>query len=71
MAKEIADQLSDGRLGIVGLAGKFEVVPRAIIEKIQAISNRVSININAKTSKEGTDPEDPYAGFEIPDDLMW
>ena len=71
VAKEIADQLSDGRLGIVGLAGKFEVVPRAIIEKIQAISNRVSVNINADSSKEGSDPEDPYAGFEVPDDLMW
>ncbi|NOR24922.1 MAG: DUF2058 family protein [Desulforhopalus sp.] len=71
VTKETADQLSDGRLGIVGLAGQFEVVPRAIIEKIQSVSNRVFVNINAASSKAGSDPEDPYAGFEVPDDLMW
>ena len=71
VTKEIADQLSDGRLGIVGLAGQFEVVPRATIEKIQSVSNRVFVNINAASSKADSDPEDPYAGFEVPDDLMW
>lgn len=71
VSKEIADQLSDGRLGIVGLAGQFEVVPRAIIEKIQAISGRVFVNINATSTKVESDSEDPYAGFEVPDDLMW
>lgn len=71
VSKEFADQLSDGRLGIVGLGGQFEVVPRAIIEKIQSISDRVFVNINVATSKVESDPEDPYAGFEVPDDLMW
>lgn len=68
---EIADQLANGRLGIVGLAGQFEVVPRAVIEKIQAISNRVTVNINSPSSAKESDPDDPYAGFEVPDDLMW
>ncbi|MGB3209743.1 MAG: DUF2058 domain-containing protein [Desulforhopalus sp.] len=71
VAKEIADKLSDGRLGIVGLSDQFDVLPRSIIEKIQAVSDRVFININVASSKEGTDPEDPYAGFEVPDDLVW
>lgn len=71
VSKEIADGLSDGRLGIVGLGGQFEVVPRAIVEKIQSINDRVFVNINAPTSKVESDPEDPYAGFEVPDDLMW
>jgi uncharacterized protein YaiL (DUF2058 family) len=71
VAKELADQLSDGRLGIVSLADQHDVLPRAILEKIQAINNRVFVTINAASSKEGLDPEDPYAGFEVPDDLMW
>jgi uncharacterized protein YaiL (DUF2058 family) len=71
VAREVADQLSDGRLGIVGLAGQYEVVPKTIIEKIQLVSDRVFVNINAASSREGTDPDDPYAGYEVPDDLVW
>ena len=69
--KEVADQLSDGRLGIVGLVGQYEVIPRNTIEKIQAISNRVFVNINVATSNKESDPDDPYAGYEVPDDLVW
>lgn len=69
--KEVADQLSDGRLGIVSFTDRYEVLPRAILEKIQAISDRFFVTINSPSSKEGLDPEDPYAGFEVPDDLMW
>jgi hypothetical protein len=69
--KEVADKLSDGRLGIVGLVGQYEVIPRNIIEKIQAVSKRVFVNINVATSNKESDPDDPYAGYEVPDDLMW
>lgn len=69
--REVADKLSDGRLGIVGLADQFEVVPRAIIDKIQSISDRVFVTVNAPSAQKDSDPEDPYAGFEVPDDLMW
>lgn len=71
VSNEITDKLSDGRLGIIGMGKQFEVVPRAIAEKIQEISDRVYVNINAPTTKQSTDPEDPYADYEIPDDLMW
>lgn len=71
VAKEVAEKLSDGRLGIVGLADQYNVLPRAIVEKIQSISDRIFINLNSASSPEGTDPEDPYAGFAVPDDLMW
>jgi uncharacterized protein len=71
VAREIADKLSDGRLGIVGLAEQYEVVPRAIIEKIQSVSNRIFVNIKVASNIEGSDPDDPYAGYEVPDDLVW
>jgi uncharacterized protein len=71
VAGEIADKLSDGRLGIVGLADQFEVIPRSIVDKIQSISDRVFVSINAASAPKDSDPEDPYAGFEVPDDLMW
>ena len=71
VAKDIADKLSDGRLGIVGIAEQYDVLPRAVVLKVQSISDRVFINLNSAASPESADPEDPYAGFEVPDDLMW
>ncbi len=70
---ETADGLSNGRFGVVGIGNQYEVVPRATIEKIQAINDRIFVSLNAASSKkvESSDPEDPYAGFEVPDDLMW
>jgi len=71
VAKEMADKLSDGRLGIVVLADQYEVLPRTVIEKIRSISDRVSININSVSDQKSLDPDDPYAGYEVPDDLVW
>lgn len=71
VTKEIADKLSDGRLGIVGVADQFDVLPRRIIEKIQSVSDRFFTAINKAAAEQALDPEDPYAGYEVPDDLMW
>lgn len=71
VAKDTADKLSDGRLGIVGLANQFDVLPRRIVEKIQSVSDRVFISLNSAVAQQSADPDDPYTGFEVPDDLMW
>ncbi|MBU1568507.1 MAG: DUF2058 domain-containing protein [Proteobacteria bacterium] len=71
VTQEMADKLSHGQLGIVVLADKSEVIPRSIVEKIQAINNKLFVSLNAPQSKTDPDPEDPYAAFKVPDDLMW
>lgn len=70
VSKETADQLSDGRLGIVGSGEQFEVIPREIVLKIQSISDTIYTSLNVADSRQ-VDPDDPYAGYEVPDDLMW
>lgn len=70
VSKEMADQLSDGRLGIVGLGEQFEVVPKDIVLKIQSIDSAMYTNLNVANTQQ-VDPDDPYAGYEVPDDLMW
>lgn len=70
VSKEMADQLSDGRLGIVGLGERFEVVPKDIVLKIQSIDSAMYTNLNVANTQQ-VDPDDPYAGYEVPDDLMW
>lgn len=68
---EMADKLSDGRLGIIALAEIFEVIPRAVAEKIRSIDDSLFISLNISTANETVDPDDPYAEYKIPDDLMW
>lgn len=58
-----------GRLVIVCLAGVVELVPRVIADKIAERDASLVVRVN-KASTE-VDEDDPYAAFQIPDDLMW
>ena len=69
--QEIADRLSHGQLAIVVFADCSEVIPRSIAEKIQLINNKLFISMNAPVAGTESDPDDPYAAYKIPDDLMW
>ncbi len=40
------------------------------IEKIRAVDEAYVLVLNEDTATE-VDEDDPYADFEIPDDLMW
>ncbi|BHH84569.1 DUF2058 domain-containing protein [Desulforhopalus sp. 52FAK] len=71
VSKEVADKLSDGRLGIVVFAENFEVLPRVVVEKITAIDKKTVMILNERTGDEPDDPDDPYADYKIPDDLVW
>jgi uncharacterized protein YaiL (DUF2058 family) len=61
--------LMAGRLVIVCQGGATELVPRVIADKIAERDASLVVRVN-KTSTE-VDADDPYAAFQIPDDLMW
>ncbi|WP_296000177.1 DUF2058 domain-containing protein [Rugamonas sp.] len=65
----VQGHLVAGRLVIVGLGGAFELVPRIIADKIAERDASIVVRVN-KASAE-VDEDDPYAAFQIPDDLMW
>jgi len=67
---DMADRLSSGQLAIVMLGDKYEVVPRNIAEKILKLDKSVFVLINIPEQKQKSD-NDPYAAYEVPDDLMW
>ncbi len=71
VTKEMADKLSYGQLGIVVLADRSEVIPRSIAEKIGSIDSKLFISLNAPPAGTEADPDDPYAEYKVPDDLMW
>lgn len=63
-------QLSNGQLGIAKLEDDYALVPRKVAEKIQERESKVIILLNS-TEQAVVDTEDPYADYQIPDDLMW
>jgi len=65
----VREHLVAGRLVIVRLGDTTELVPRVIADKIAERDPALVVRVN-KVSTE-TDPDDPYAAFQIPDDLMW
>ena len=58
-----------GRLVIVCQGETTELVPKVIADKIAERDAAIVVRVN-KTSTE-IDADDPYAAFQIPDDLMW
>ena len=65
----VQGHLMAGRLVIVCQGGATELVPRIIADKIAERDATLVVRVN-KTSTE-VDADDPYAAFQIPDDLMW
>lgn len=62
-------QLADGKLGIVRHAGSAKLLDRDVAQRLQAlIPDQIWL---VEPQDDAPDPDDPYAGYEVPDDLMW
>ncbi len=66
---DMRQQIAQGKLGIARIEGRYELVPLAIAEKIQQRNEKRVILI--KDTQASTDEDDPYADYQIPDDLTW
>jgi len=64
---EMKQQLVNGKLGIARIEGIYELVPLAIAEKIQQRNEKRVVILE----EEVKDENDPYADYEVPDDLVW
>lgn len=66
----VRNKLSNGSLAIVTHGGGYEIIPREAAEKIaQRDPQRILLLNEAVEASEIED--DPYADYQIPDDLMW
>jgi len=68
VSAQVQQHLQAGRLAIVCLGGAFELVPAVIADKIA--ERDASLVVRAKKAQQ-VDEDDPYAAYQIPDDLMW
>ncbi|RBP82363.1 DUF2058 domain-containing protein [Marinomonas rhizomae] len=68
ISQSMHDDLSRGRLAIVRLDELYEILPEPVAVKI---SERDSSYILVCNNRVESIEDDPYADFQIPDDLMW
>lgn len=64
-------QLANGQVAIVRLGEGYELVPTVVAEKIRQRDEATVVLLNTRKAPEAVDEDDPYAAYQIPDDLMW
>lgn len=67
---KLQKQLTDGILAIVKLGEQYELVPAVVAEKIRQ-RDEAAVILHNTASSDQVDEDDPYADYQIPDDLMW
>jgi len=63
--------LVNGRLSLCGLDESTYIVTRETAEKLAELDANVILVQNEKVVDEQVTEDDPYADYQIPDDLMW
>tara|TARA_B100001063_G_C16722182_1_gene534249 strand:+ start:277 stop:819 length:543 start_codon:yes stop_codon:yes gene_type:complete len=72
VSQEQYDHLTKGLLAIAVLAENYVLVARAVASKISERDSQAIAYLFEKSAENmESDEDDPYKGFEIPDDLMW
>ena len=67
---KMVDQLSRGRLAIVCVNDNYQIVAEGVARKIMERDGNAVVVLHDR-KKDDAGEDDPYAGYEIPDDLMW
>ena len=63
--------LVNGRLALCGVEDTTYIVTTETAEKVASLDEKVILVQNTKVVDEVVSDDDPYAEFQIPDDLMW
>jgi len=66
---EMRQQIINGTFGLARIEGRYELIPKAIAEKIQQRNEKRVILFEKE--EQVIDENDPYAEFQVPDDLVW
>jgi uncharacterized protein YaiL (DUF2058 family) len=63
--------LVNGRLALCGINDTTYIVTTETAEKVASLDKAVILVQNTKVADEVIAEDDPYAEFQIPDDMMW
>lgn len=69
----LLNQLVKGQSAIVRFSDAYELVPTVVAEKIalRDADSIVVLNLRTVATSQEVAEDDPYANYQIPDDLMW
>ncbi|PIE44037.1 MAG: nucleoprotein/polynucleotide-associated enzyme [Gammaproteobacteria bacterium] len=67
----VQERLARGQAAIARLRDSYEVIPKMVAEKILERAEGTIVVYNKAEVKEVATEDDPYADYQIPDDLMW
>ena len=67
--EDMKQQIIKGKLGIARIEGVYELVPKDVAEKIKQRNEKRVVIFEADDDTK--DENDPYADYEVPDDLVW
>ncbi len=65
----IRDRLHRGEIAIVGHGGRYDFIPSAIAARIRERDEHVFIT--SGVAADSPEPDAMYAGYTVPDDLIW
>ena len=68
VSAETHKMITSKKLVIINCNGVFELVPTDIAEKIRQRNSSLVIDL---PEEQPTSENDPYADYQVPDDLMW
>ena len=71
VSETMREQIIRGRLAIVKLEENYEVVSAEVAKKISLRHSASVIVHNEQGANVVDNKDDPYADYQIPDDLMW
>ena len=67
--KDMRQRIINGQLGIARIEGRYELIPKLIAERIKERNEKRVILF--ENIEEEVNEDDPYAEYQIPDDLIW
>ncbi|WGS85810.1 DUF2058 domain-containing protein [Methylomonas sp. UP202] len=70
VSDKVRTALVNGRAGIVRADNRYEIVPAEVARKIQTRDAGPIVVLNQATQDLPAE-DDPYAAYQIPDDLLW
>ncbi len=71
VTQAVFDQLTRGQVGIARYGDLYELVPRVVADRILQRDTDAIVKMPEKATSTAAMEDDPYAAYQIPDDLMW
>ena len=69
VSEDMRDKLARGLLAIVRFDDGYAVIPSIVAEKI--MQRDAACIVSQASTQLGNGEDDPYADYQVPDDLMW